>query len=400
MSRMSISSNTSNLSFRKLSTARTTSVYLEETESEYYETDSHYDSDENEGLEKRRSNTVVPGTVSLPPEIDVSIIDTPAFQFESMTREEGHPFAKTTSGVKALSRAATAQSGRVNTSLSPFQVIKMTEDKKRAYGHPVIMPTPYGTYGPVFDVIALYHNAVKRQSLVAFNMVEAMLRYKWELGKGETEMFWGWFDIFKYATLTFMALEEDIVFPFLNSHKVKLPEKVGDEKRKESKDVFAERLGEINDALRGIELLPAGESITKISKLVAPFINCVLEYFEMEKVEIPKALKDVKIGSASAAKFRSQFMKRLKSSERGGMLIAFVSHWLSAEQLKRWKEVYLVRMRNFTYDRYARKFRSKHLELPVRLNRRLAAVDPMTPRTATYHTGLTPSGPSKRRFFS
>lgn len=337
------------------------------------------------------------GTFTLPENQPLNLPHPPSFQFENMTRETGNSgpsqIPKSISTIRVLDQV---QPSTPISSLSPFQRIKIEEDKKRAYGHPVVMPTPYARYGPVFDVIALYQNAIKRQSLVAYNIMEAMLRYKYDITKNQTAMFWTWFHTFEDATLSLLATEEQIVYPFLTLYAVQIPANINIENRKQAKDVIATELGHINDSIANIKLMPAGESVSKISKIVAPFLSSILSYFERQRLSLPHAIVNANIPVEDETKLRVQFMKSLKSHENAPILIAFVSHWLSDRQLKVWKSKYLASIRGFTYDRWLRKFKSNHLSIPQRLDRRLAALDPLTPKSNS-HTSLTSYFVNKKR---
>lgn len=257
--------------------------------------------------------------------------------------------------------------------LSPFEKIKLETDRRTAHGHPVILPTEYGGFGPVYDILALFQNAVKKQILVAYNTLEGLLRYKFAVGNSEVKKFFGWFDVFCDCTLTFLAVEEEEVFPFLENNGAMLQVEVTKIERMKMKDKLAVQLQTIDKQRAMFRMLPPGEIVPRITTLVPAFLRLILDYYEIQANKLPRAIVDANIDMAKAISLRSRVMRALKTRPNYGIHIIFMSHWLTGMKLKGWKSDFLGLIEALKYEQWSRNFVSSYQSIPGKLLNRLMA---------------------------
>lgn len=255
--------------------------------------------------------------------------------------------------------------------LSPFEKIKLETDRRTAHGHPVILPTEYGGFGPVYDILALFQNAVKKQILVAYNTLEGLLRYKFAVGNNEVRKFFDWFDVFCDCTLTFLAIEEEEVFPFLENNGAMLQIEVTKIERMKMKDKLAVQLQTIDKQRSMFRMLPPGEIVPRITTLVPVFLRVVLDYYEVQAGKLPRAIVDANIEMAKAISLRSRVMRALKTRPNYGMHIIFMSHWLTGIKLKGWKNDFLSLIEALKYEQWSRNFAHTYQSIPGKLLNKL-----------------------------
>lgn len=262
---------------------------------------------------------------------------------------------------------------RASLPLSPFEKIKIESDRKVAHGHPVILPAAYGTFGPVFDVFALFQNAVRKQILEAYNMLEVLLRYKYEVTHTHTEMLFDWFETFEDVVLVLFDIENTQVFPFLEEQGVDLPESLSVEGRKTIYDRIETSLELVVGRRDKVRMLPPGESIPHISTLLNEFLHVIIRYYNTQSKLLPRLIFEADIDAEAEMAIRSRFINALRAKNNYSTSLPFVAHWLSASQLRSWKANYLGSMLSVRFEQWSRKFEATHGAIPQNLAKKLAS---------------------------
>lgn len=251
--------------------------------------------------------------------------------------------------------------------LSPFEKIKLEADRRTAHGHPVILPTEYGGFGPVYDVFALFQNAIKKQVLVAYNTLEGMIRYKFAMGHAEVRRFFDWFDTFCDSALTFLAVEEEELYPFLENCGAILPIEVTKMERMKMKDKLAVQLQTIDKQRGMFRMLPPGEVVPRITTVLPVFLRSIIDYYDLQAAKLPRVIVELNIEMAKAITLRSRVMRALKTRPNYGMHVIFMSHWLTGTKLRGWKGDFLGPLGTLKYEQWSRKFIQGYQSIPGRL---------------------------------
>lgn len=251
--------------------------------------------------------------------------------------------------------------------LSPFEKIKLETDRRTAHGHPVILPTEYGGFGPMYDIFVLFQNAVKRQLLVAYNTLEALIRYKYAVSKSEVRRFFDWYDVFSDAVLTFLSLEETELYPFLESCGATLPLEITRLERLKTKDKMASNLETLDKQREMFRLLPPGEVIPRITRIIPDFLGLLVDYYEVQATRLPKPIMDANLDSARIAALRTRIMKSLRPRPNYGIYVIFMSHWLRGSKLREFKQVFLGPVGTFRYEQWSKKFVSQYQAIPSKI---------------------------------
>lgn len=257
--------------------------------------------------------------------------------------------------------------------LSPFEKIKLETDRHTAHGHPVILPTEYGGFGPIYDIFVLFQNGIKRQLLVAYNMLEALIRYKYAVSKAEVRRFFDWFDILSDAVLTFLSIEETELFPFLEANGATLPFQLTKLERLKTKDKMAVLLETLDKQRDMFRLLPPGEVIPRITKILPDFFWLLVDYYEIQATNLPKPILDLAIDTGRVAGLRTRVMKSLKGRANFGVYVIFMSHWLRGAKLREFKQNFLGPMGTFRFEQWTKKFVAQYQSVPSKIINKLMA---------------------------
>ncbi|PXF45707.1 hypothetical protein BWQ96_04475 [Gracilariopsis chorda] len=251
--------------------------------------------------------------------------------------------------------------------LSAFERIKQSTRHTTAHGHPLILPTPYAVHGPVFDIIALYHNAVKRHALVVFNMADALIRYRFEVSHAETRLFFDWLFIFDDFLRSLFTIEDLHVFSFLEENSVHLPPELHRDTRQKRKQHVLQSIQHTFDRQDKLCLLPPGEALPILAKSVGAFLNPLLEYFKTENALLQPPIAAANIPDKKAEKLRTRFIRAFQALPNAPTYIAFLSHWLTSKHLSPWKARFLTLVDAIRYDRWTKVLASSHLSIPSRI---------------------------------
>lgn len=251
--------------------------------------------------------------------------------------------------------------------LSPFEKIKLETDRKTAHGHPVILPTKHGSHGPVYDIFALFQNSVKKQLLVAYNTLEGLLRYKFAVSKEEIRVFFQWFDTFTDVVLAFLAVEEDELYPFLEQGGITLPLVISKLERMKFKDELASTIQHMDQQREMFQLLPPGEIVPRINKLVPSLLRSLVDYFDNQSAHLPQIVQSVTFENQKVTALRMRAMKALKARPNYSTYVVFMSHILRGPKLKAWKSEFLTTKDSFRYEQWRRKFINGYQVLPSQL---------------------------------
>lgn len=260
-----------------------------------------------------------------------------------------------------------------SSNLSPFEKIKRDSDRKFAHGHPVILPAPFGEFGPVFDVFAFFQNAVRKQVLESYNMLEVLLRFKYEVTHLHTDMFFDWFDTFEDVVLVLLQVEDSQIFPFLHEQGVILPECLLPDKRRIVYEQLEQKLEKVAGMREAVSLLPPGECIPKISGVLTEFLNSIIQYYNVQTRVLPRIIFKANIDGEAENAIWQRFINALRAKHNYSLSLPFVAHWLSPSQLKAWKAKFLGPMLSVRFEQWCRKYEATHGSVPQKMSKVLSS---------------------------
>ena len=279
---------------------------------------------------------------------------------------------KSTSQALSLSFLGKAnQPQKQKPSLSTFQKIKLQRGRSFFFGRPVIHPSKYGTDGPVFDIFALFQNAIKKQILDGYSMLESMLRYKYEVTQAERELFLEWLDSFEITTFKIIEVEESVLYPYLEESHIVPSEVFSGFEREKLILIIKERRTEFYDGYEKTRWLPAGESLPRLAETMGIFFISILQYFKAQAQAVWTIQKSNQLTGAKIRVLRGRIIDVLREQDNFPFLIVFVSNWLTESQLRTWKRVYLSTIDSMRYEQWRRRYTTGHGSIPQKLHKQL-----------------------------
>lgn len=255
--------------------------------------------------------------------------------------------------------------------LSPFQKIKLQRGRSFFFGRPVIYPSNYGTDGPVFDIFALFQNAIKKQILDGYNMLESLLRYKYEVTQTERELFLEWLDSFEISIFKIFEVKESVLYPYLEENRIVPPESFSRFEREKLTITIKKRRTEFSDEYEKTRWLPAGESLPRLAETMGIFFVSILQYFKAQDDAVRIMQKPHQLSGGKVRVLRGRIIDTLREDEKFHFLILFISNWLSDSQLRTWKRSYLSTIDSMRYEQWRRRFVVEFANIPQQIQKQL-----------------------------
>lgn len=222
-----------------------------------------------------------------------------------------------------------------------------------------------GRYGERWyvDVIALPHNAVRRQLFDAFLMANALGKLLLDVAEADLARVYAWLGTLDTFVQVVFAIEDKFIYPMVDTHvrnartadgePVYLPELLSARGRQEAK---AHVLDLLADA-RKTRDVATGETVAKIVALryaLDQFGANILDYFSAMEHFAPKLLKKaVKNGEREKQKLERRLFEYVLEQPQGAMLAALLTQCI--ESRTRRKDFI---ERNIRKDKWRAQFRA------------------------------------------
>lgn len=254
-----------------------------------------------------------------------------------------------------------------NLFISPASNPTFNHGPHSAFGHPVTFPTPYGYYGPVFDVVALYHNAVKYQFLNAYDMLRVLNAHINNVTPAHLTLLLQWFRALQDVILTLFQVEEEQIFPLFAESNVELPDNLKQNQRNLSKNQILVHLVQFAEEADDFKFKSIPELLPNLSNQLYNSFIAILLYFDKQAKSLPRSICNSNISADQELSLRFRFIRALKLRDNSSLYIYFVSHWLKGSQLKTWKRNYLGLFGTVCYQQNVRRSPRTLFSIPVTL---------------------------------
>lgn len=203
-------------------------------------------------------------------------------------------------------------------------------------------------------------------------MLEAMIRYKYEVTHAEFLLFFDWFDTFEDVLLALLNIEEDLVYPFLQRNGVKLTDGLSADDRSARCALIYAGIQKITEKRDLFRYLPAGESVPRMNTLVNSVLEKIVEYYDLQCAKLPKLIFEADIDGDTEILLRVKFIGALRAKPNFSTTIPFLAHWLTERQLKSWKTNFLGTVGALRFDQWAKKFDVSHQAIPEKIYENLS----------------------------
>lgn len=200
---------------------------------------------------------------------------------------------------------------------------------------PVIIGTPYGKVWSI-DVLALYHNALKKELQDMYTMVESMYKFQLSLGFEDIERFYTWWEVFAGFVVDYFDIEENVIFPYISERAPLGHTKLNQNERANVKGRLSRIMGEIDDMEDHFLNRPPGEMLPRFVEFLDRFSPTLLGYFHTEETIVPKLLQK-HFQESDRAVIQSKVFDFVRPRKYANENFVLQSRWLTAPHLKVWK---------------------------------------------------------------
>mmetsp|Transcript_339 Transcript_339/g.624 ORF Transcript_339/g.624 Transcript_339/m.624 type:complete len:373 (-) Transcript_339:1983-3101(-) len=238
---------------------------------------------------------------------------------------------------------------------------------------PVIIASPYGKLWAV-DILALYHNAVKKELQDMYHMVEAMHKFQMSLGMEDIERFYSWWEVFEGFVIDYFDIEENVVFPYLAQRVNLNSTKLNDAERKMTKGKLTRVLKNIDDMEDRFHNRPPGEMLKSFVAFLDEFSPRLLGYFQLEERIVPKLFQS-NFEESDRGVIQARVYDFLKNRQYMNETLVLQSRWLPAIHLKVWKIETLKGTSKVAYNVWRAKLERTHCILVNEFKQRVVAIE-------------------------
>mmetsp|Transcript_15436 Transcript_15436/g.41434 ORF Transcript_15436/g.41434 Transcript_15436/m.41434 type:complete len:392 (-) Transcript_15436:505-1680(-) len=223
---------------------------------------------------------------------------------------------------------------------------------------PVVIASPYGKLWSV-DVIALYHNALKKELQDMYGIVEAMYKFQINLGFEDIERFYTWWEVFEGFIIDYFDIEEHVLFPYISERVPLGNTKLSKTERTTLKGRMTRTLREIDDMEDSFMNRPPGEMLPRFVEFLDQFSPRLLGYFHLEETIVPNVLQR-NFEVQDRGRIQSRVFDFLKNRKYASETLVLQSRWLNAEHLKIWKAETLKGTARVSYNMWRMKLEKTH----------------------------------------
>eukprot|EP00184_Porphyridium_aerugineum_P005992 CAMPEP_0184694860 /NCGR_PEP_ID=MMETSP0313-20130426/2687_1 /TAXON_ID=2792 /ORGANISM="Porphyridium aerugineum, Strain SAG 1380-2" /LENGTH=483 /DNA_ID=CAMNT_0027153219 /DNA_START=487 /DNA_END=1938 /DNA_ORIENTATION=- len=223
---------------------------------------------------------------------------------------------------------------------------------------PVMIAAPYGKLWSL-DVLALYHNAIKKELIDMYSMVENMLKFQMNLGYSDIERFYNWWEVFEGFLVDYFEIEEQVLFPYIETKFQLERTKLSKAERNLIKGRLTQAMNQIDDMEDTFMNRPPGEVLPRFVDFLDAFAPRLLGYFHIENTVIPNALQKY-FEPEDRARIQALVFDFLKTREFGNETLVLQSRWLTENHLKTWKQETLRGTSRVAYPMWRAKLEKVH----------------------------------------
>ncbi|KAA8499545.1 hypothetical protein FVE85_7130 [Porphyridium purpureum] len=237
---------------------------------------------------------------------------------------------------------------------------------------PVVIATPYGKLWSM-DVLAVYHNAIKKEVMDMYNMVECMLRFQMSLGYDDVTRFFEWWDVFESFLMDYFELEEKVIFPYIAEKFDFADTKLSRQERMLTKARITQFLAQIDDMEDIFINRPPGECLPRFVEFLDKFTPRLLGYFNTQETIVPRTLQkffqpDDKVIIQQTC---VDWLKKTKDATDFAENMVVQSRWMPEAQLQLWKRDSLRGMQRVAYPAWRGRVEAYHFVIPAEFGHRV-----------------------------
>lgn len=264
--------------------------------------------------------------------------------------------------------------GPNNDILRTAMVRKREINSKLIAEFPRITLSPYGEGDWARDVVVFLHNAMRREFMDLYALLDVMQRKKSLLTHDVIESFFDWWGDFQSFCVAAINAETDEVFPPITNREPITNHKVRQSSRMLTNGRFLVILQKVTDYQSAFNRnRPAGEMLPGLLALVDE-LSFIHPYWSALEELVPPAIA-VHFRKRDKALWERRIAAHVRRGNNYDLNMALLSRWLSTAAETKWKVANLKTAEHFSYGTWVREAERVHYRILKNLETRLVSED-------------------------
>ncbi|PXF40656.1 hypothetical protein BWQ96_09637 [Gracilariopsis chorda] len=228
-----------------------------------------------------------------------------------------------------------------------------------------INPLPLGSTWAL-DLPARLHNAIRRELIDLYNMVDSMKRRVHQLGTADMRTFFSWWRLFSSFLKTVFLTHTQVIFPWLSA-KTTLPDAVNDAHIQEVQDKLQALLKEFRIANEQLSRRAPDETLARIIKGLI-HMHIIVQHLESVESALPDVIEQhfQPTDQKKIEKKVASFLHSHGRVDEKKMHLLLVANAMNPEALAAWNKM-LPRLIRISYRTANKRFHTTHLSAVRRL---------------------------------
>eukprot|EP00180_Rhodochaete_pulchella_P003998 Plantae.Rhodophyta-Rhodochaete_pulchella.ctg735.p2 GENE.Plantae.Rhodophyta-Rhodochaete_pulchella.ctg735~~Plantae.Rhodophyta-Rhodochaete_pulchella.ctg735.p2 ORF type:complete len:339 (+),score=61.39 Plantae.Rhodophyta-Rhodochaete_pulchella.ctg735:890-1906(+) len=215
---------------------------------------------------------------------------------------------------------------------------------------PAMSTLEYGTPKWGMDLVAFIQNPIRREVFDMYYMFSSMSKRAYFLAADEFDLFYKWFELFRYAVFDFQGLEEEVIYPVLESSgsaagQPALEAWHSKENRKLQKKKVRDAVDAIWDFQDKVKLQAPGSALKSIGNMMDTMSAIMLSYYNAQLRALPKLIQR-RMMPGEVRSLEEKYVAAMRSRTYPHYLFQTIMHWskkTSVEFRNRMRNAYLHR---------------------------------------------------------
>lgn len=264
--------------------------------------------------------------------------------------------------------------GPHNDILRTAMVRKREINAKLIAEFPKIVLSPYGEGDWARDVVVFLHNAMRREFIDLYALLDVMQRKKSLLTHDVIDSFFDWWGDFQSFCVAAINAETDEVFPPITHREPITNHKVRQSSRMLTNGRFLVILQKVTDYQSAFNRnRPAGEMLPGLLALVDE-LSFIHPYWAALEELVPPAIA-VHFRKRDKALWERRIAAHVRRGNNYDLNMALLSRWLSTAAETKWKVANLKTAEHFSYGTWVREAERVHYRILKNMENRLVSED-------------------------
>mmetsp|Transcript_2991 Transcript_2991/g.9167 ORF Transcript_2991/g.9167 Transcript_2991/m.9167 type:complete len:489 (+) Transcript_2991:152-1618(+) len=138
------------------------------------------------------------------------------------------------------------------------------------------------------DIFASLHNSIRREMMDLYFILGEMRKMYLGIREADINRFFDWFELFSAYLLDYFAVEEEVIYPWIEKKGAKLQGELGTRNRMQMRGKVGHVIFRMDDARENsFPYLNYSEQFKKILEFIDMFSSKILDYFTAEELDLP-----------------------------------------------------------------------------------------------------------------